>query len=262
MYITDPGLSLTLTGVTMASFGGHAIPGSFFLLYGFWLTVKHILQHYWRTNQPKGRGIIPPFFKKMNYFEGGFAVFASLVGQFPFWSVCMLKLLKTCPLIAAGLLLFRLRYFGWTVRSKRSAGSPLRHSQQFVGQADELAAQHHVSVFWDLWDNIDCQYCIQTGASRRWLPCSLLGSFCWRWAVQKQGFDFPLPHGCSPLTCTATLLPCFQGSCFTTTCTVAPLWMLTSTPCCWWPYLVGQPAPCWRCSSDTTLFWSFSEDVC
>lgn len=83
MYITDPGIFLTLTGVTMGSFGGHAIPGSFFLLYGFWLTVKHILQHYWRTNHPKGRGIIPPFFKRMNYFEGGFAVFASLVGQFP-----------------------------------------------------------------------------------------------------------------------------------------------------------------------------------
>ncbi|XP_041808654.1 transmembrane protein 45B [Chelmon rostratus] len=64
----------------MANFGGHAIPGSFFLLFGFWLTVKHSLQHYWRTNQPKGRQIMPPFVKRMNYFEGGFSIFASFVG--------------------------------------------------------------------------------------------------------------------------------------------------------------------------------------
>ncbi|XP_041864018.1 transmembrane protein 45B [Melanotaenia boesemani] len=64
----------------MANFGGHAIPGTFFLFYGFWLTVKHILQHYWRTRQPKGRQIIPPFFKKMEYLEGGFKIFASFVG--------------------------------------------------------------------------------------------------------------------------------------------------------------------------------------
>ncbi|XP_034538938.1 transmembrane protein 45B [Notolabrus celidotus] len=64
----------------MANFGGHAIPGSFFLLYGFWLTVKHILQHYWRSNQPKGKQIMPPLFKRMEYIEGGFHIFASFVG--------------------------------------------------------------------------------------------------------------------------------------------------------------------------------------
>ncbi|XP_073335761.1 transmembrane protein 45B [Pagrus major] len=64
----------------MANFGGHAIPGSFFLIYGFWLTVKCILHHYWRTNQPKGRQIMPPFFKRMEYTEGGFIIFASFVG--------------------------------------------------------------------------------------------------------------------------------------------------------------------------------------
>lgn len=67
----------------MANFGGHAIPGSFFLLLGFWLTVKNILQHHWRTKHPKGRPITPPFFKKMNYFEGGLAMFASFVGACP-----------------------------------------------------------------------------------------------------------------------------------------------------------------------------------
>lgn len=64
----------------MANFGGHAIPGTFFLFYGFWLVVKHTLQHYWRTNQPKGRQILPPFFKKMDYFEGGLKIFAAFVG--------------------------------------------------------------------------------------------------------------------------------------------------------------------------------------
>uniref|UniRef100_A0A3Q0R1Y6 Transmembrane protein 45B n=1 Tax=Amphilophus citrinellus TaxID=61819 RepID=A0A3Q0R1Y6_AMPCI len=64
----------------MANFGGHAIPGSFFLLYGFWLTVKRILQHYWRSNQPKGRQTLPPIFKRLDYIEGGLQVFAAFVG--------------------------------------------------------------------------------------------------------------------------------------------------------------------------------------
>ncbi|XP_058484335.1 transmembrane protein 45B isoform X2 [Solea solea] len=67
----------------MANFGGHAIPGSFFLLFGFWLIVKHILQHNWRTRRPKGRqdtSDTPPFLKKMDYVEGGFQMFASFVG--------------------------------------------------------------------------------------------------------------------------------------------------------------------------------------
>ncbi|XP_056267612.1 transmembrane protein 45B [Pseudoliparis swirei] len=64
----------------MANFGGHAIPGSFFLLLGFWLSVKHTLQHYWRTSTPKGRRITLPFFKKMNYAEGGLLIFGAFVG--------------------------------------------------------------------------------------------------------------------------------------------------------------------------------------
>ncbi|XP_068188140.1 transmembrane protein 45B [Antennarius striatus] len=64
----------------MANFGGHAIPGVFFLLFGFWTTIKTILHHYWRTHQQKGKPLMPPAFKKMEYFEGGFAVFASFSG--------------------------------------------------------------------------------------------------------------------------------------------------------------------------------------
>lgn len=65
----------------MANFGGHAIPGSFFFLFGVWLTVKHILYHYWRMNQPKrSRQATPPFLKKMHYLEGGLQMFAAFVG--------------------------------------------------------------------------------------------------------------------------------------------------------------------------------------
>lgn len=64
----------------MATFGGHAIPGSFFLLLGCWLTIKHILQHYWRTSQPKGRRIMSPLFRTLDYTEGGCLIFASFVG--------------------------------------------------------------------------------------------------------------------------------------------------------------------------------------
>ncbi|XP_051902750.1 transmembrane protein 45B [Hippocampus zosterae] len=64
----------------MANFGGHAIPGSFFLLFGLWLTVKHTLQRYWRKNQLNGRALLPPFFKRMDYIEGGLQIFASFVG--------------------------------------------------------------------------------------------------------------------------------------------------------------------------------------
>nr|XP_019941401.1 PREDICTED: transmembrane protein 45B-like isoform X1 [Paralichthys olivaceus] len=67
-------------GETMANFGGHAIPGTFFLFYGFWLTVKHTLQQNWRKSQPNGRQNMPPLFKKMDYIEGGFKIFASFVG--------------------------------------------------------------------------------------------------------------------------------------------------------------------------------------
>uniref|UniRef100_A0A8C7YEY3 Transmembrane protein 45B n=1 Tax=Oryzias sinensis TaxID=183150 RepID=A0A8C7YEY3_9TELE len=71
---------LLFLGQTMANFGGHAIPGSFFLFYGFWLTVKYVLFHNWRRSQPKAKQILPPLFKRINYFEGGLQVFASFVG--------------------------------------------------------------------------------------------------------------------------------------------------------------------------------------
>ncbi|XP_030216345.1 transmembrane protein 45B [Gadus morhua] len=64
----------------MANFGGHAIPGTFFLLYGLWLAVKHTLRHRWRKGKTPGRPKAPTFLRKMEYVEGGFMMFAAFVG--------------------------------------------------------------------------------------------------------------------------------------------------------------------------------------
>lgn len=93
----------------MANFGGHAIPGSFFLLYGFWLTVKYVLQHYWRTNQPKGRQTLPPIFKRLDYIEGGLQIFAAFVGQF-FCKYIFISCVR--PLVLISLMLSCHRYYG------------------------------------------------------------------------------------------------------------------------------------------------------
>lgn len=190
---------LVILGLTMANFGGHAIPGSFFLIYGFWLTVKYILHHYWRTNQPKGRQIMPPFFKRMEYIEGGFAMFAAFVGQFCSVHLHSIRLSQTCSRLISFGLLSRSRYYGWTDCGGWAACPPLW--RRFMGQADELAAQHHVSVLWDLWDRHCCQYCIHTGAGWRWPPRHLLSSFCWR-CVFSHTFFSPSPHKCVPLIST------------------------------------------------------------
>ena len=64
----------------MANFGGHAIPGTFFLLYGLWLAVKHTLCHHWRNGKTAGRQKTPTFLRKMEFVEGGFTMFAAFVG--------------------------------------------------------------------------------------------------------------------------------------------------------------------------------------
>lgn len=104
----------------MANFGGHAIPGSFFLLFGFWLTVKYILQHHWRTKQPKGRPIMPTFFKKMNYFEGGLAMFASFVGgclSAPLRAWTSLQPALVSPWLISGLVSFQVLWWSSLCRT-------------------------------------------------------------------------------------------------------------------------------------------------
>lgn len=72
----------------------------------------------------------------------------------------------------------------------------------------------------------------------------------------------------SPLVCALSFFvvffysPTVQGSCSSTTCTIGPYWTLTSTPCCSSLCSARRPAPCWRCSKETTLFWSCSGRAC
>lgn len=64
----------------MLAFQGHALAGTFFIFFGFWLVVKYILQHNKRTARTKGRQNEPLFLKRMDYIEGGLQTFASFVG--------------------------------------------------------------------------------------------------------------------------------------------------------------------------------------
>ncbi|XP_046876514.1 transmembrane protein 45B [Hypomesus transpacificus] len=64
----------------MANFKGHALPGSFFLLFGLWWSVKHPLQHCWRKQQAKGRQKPHPFFTRMDLIEGIIKIFFAFVG--------------------------------------------------------------------------------------------------------------------------------------------------------------------------------------
>ncbi|KAM6969769.1 transmembrane protein 45B [Aplochiton taeniatus] len=63
----------------MANFGGHAIPGSFFLMFGLWWSVKFPLRHYSKKSQRTGRHNVT-LFTKLDYIEGAFKIFASFVG--------------------------------------------------------------------------------------------------------------------------------------------------------------------------------------
>ncbi|XP_018591839.2 transmembrane protein 45B [Scleropages formosus] len=64
----------------MANFKGHALPGSFFLLFGLWWSVKHPLQHCWKKRQPGPRPKLPSFFNRMDFVEGVLKVFFAFVG--------------------------------------------------------------------------------------------------------------------------------------------------------------------------------------
>lgn len=172
----------------MANFGGHAIPGTFFLLLGLWLTVKNLLRHFWRTKQPKGRCVLPPAFKKMCYTEGGLAVFASFVG------LCRSRRLPWLRgrcwshpglILVAPLLSSPLRYHGGAVRARRTSRTSLQPWGKKLGEADELAAQHHVSVLWHLWDGAAGHHCNQPGAGRRQPSGAVHSSFCRRWVALR-----------------------------------------------------------------------------
>ncbi|XP_066502155.1 transmembrane protein 45B [Hoplias malabaricus] len=64
----------------MANFKGHALPGTFFFLFGLWWSVKCPLQRTWEKRQPGGKQQMPKFFKRIDLIEGVLKTFFAFVG--------------------------------------------------------------------------------------------------------------------------------------------------------------------------------------
>ncbi|XP_030639143.1 transmembrane protein 45B [Chanos chanos] len=64
----------------MANFKGHALPGSFFLLFGLWWSVKYPMRQCWKNNLHGRRQKLPLFFTRIDLIEGAIKIFFSFVG--------------------------------------------------------------------------------------------------------------------------------------------------------------------------------------
>ncbi|KAL7853918.1 hypothetical protein AOLI_G00207620 [Acnodon oligacanthus] len=64
----------------MANFKGHALPGTFFLLFGLWWSVKYPMRHIWQRRRHGSRQNLPLFFKKIDLIEGVLKTFFAFVG--------------------------------------------------------------------------------------------------------------------------------------------------------------------------------------
>lgn len=65
----------------MANFKGHALPGSFFLLFGLWWSVKYPLLYFWRKNRSGGHVQLNPDSQRLDLIEGVVKVVFSIVGE-------------------------------------------------------------------------------------------------------------------------------------------------------------------------------------
>ncbi|NXP27045.1 TM45B protein, partial [Scytalopus superciliaris] len=65
--------------VRMANFKGHALPGSFFLLFGLWWSVKYPVQYLSQRANKKSPRI--DFVQRMDAIEGALKIFFALVGM-------------------------------------------------------------------------------------------------------------------------------------------------------------------------------------
>ncbi|KAM4650928.1 transmembrane protein 45B [Discoglossus pictus] len=63
----------------MANFKGHALPGSFFLLFGLWWSVKYPLKYL--NSKVKGKCHSTKCYQRMEFIEGILKVFFALVGM-------------------------------------------------------------------------------------------------------------------------------------------------------------------------------------
>ncbi|XP_012688260.2 transmembrane protein 45B [Clupea harengus] len=64
----------------MANFKGHALPGSFFVLFGLWWSLKTPLRQCCLQRHSTERKKVPPFFKKLDLIEGSLKVFFAFAG--------------------------------------------------------------------------------------------------------------------------------------------------------------------------------------
>ncbi|KAJ7425762.1 hypothetical protein WISP_22023 [Willisornis vidua] len=64
--------------IRMANFKGHALPGSFFLLFGLWWSVKYPLQYLSQRGNKKSPRISP--LQRMDAIEGGMKIVFALIG--------------------------------------------------------------------------------------------------------------------------------------------------------------------------------------
>lgn len=63
----------------MANFKGHALPGSFFLLFGLWWSVKYPLQYLSQKVNKKSHRIY--CFQRVDAIEGGIKIIFALIGK-------------------------------------------------------------------------------------------------------------------------------------------------------------------------------------
>lgn len=75
----------------MANFKGHALPGSFFLLFGLWWSVKYPLQYLSQKVNKKSHRIY--CFQRVDAIEGGIKIIFALIGK----GYILLAMLVTSP---------------------------------------------------------------------------------------------------------------------------------------------------------------------
>lgn len=75
----------------MANFKGHALPGSFFLLFGLWWSVKYPLQYLSQKINKKSHRIY--CFQRVDAIEGGIKIIFALIGK----GYILLAMLVTSP---------------------------------------------------------------------------------------------------------------------------------------------------------------------
>lgn len=77
----------------MANFKGHALPGSFFLLFGLWWSVKYPLRHVWKKREHGRRRNLPVYFYRMDLIEGCLKIFFAFVGKSSYFCLILNVLL-------------------------------------------------------------------------------------------------------------------------------------------------------------------------